>query len=78
MKTFVVGDLHGRRAQLRQLIELIPRDPAVDRLVLLGDLLDRGADIPGLVADVIALRDGNPARHLPARQPRTNAARLRG
>jgi uncharacterized protein YecE (DUF72 family) len=26
MSTFVIGDVHGRRAQLRQLLELLPRD----------------------------------------------------
>ena len=56
MKTFVIGDLHGRRAQLRALLALIPRDAAHDALVFLGDLVDRGDDIPGTVADVLELR----------------------
>ena len=55
MKTFVIGDVHGRRAQLRRLIEMLPRDSATDTLVLLGDLIDRCEDVPGTVEDVIAL-----------------------
>src|SRR5947209_6376538 len=55
VSTFVVGDVHGRRAQLRQLLSLLPRDAGRDALVLLGDLIDRGEDIPGTVADVLEL-----------------------
>lgn len=60
-KTFVIGDIHGRRAQLRQLLELLPRDPAVDTLVVLGDLIDRGDDAPGVVADLFELQQQNSA-----------------
>ena len=55
MSTFVIGDVHGRRGQLRRLIEMLPRDPARDSLILLGDLIDRGEDVPGVVADVLSL-----------------------
>jgi serine/threonine protein phosphatase 1 len=55
MKTFVVGDVHGRRAQLRRLLAMLPRDRTADTLVLLGDLIDRGEDAPGVVEDVIRL-----------------------
>src|SRR5437763_16622902 len=64
MKTYIIGDVHGRRAQLRQLLELLPRDAERDMLVLLGDLVDRGAEIPGVVADVIALQQSQPHRVL--------------
>ncbi|HYY99395.1 MAG TPA: metallophosphoesterase, partial [Pyrinomonadaceae bacterium] len=60
MSTFVVGDVHGRREQLRQLIESLPRDAGRDTLVMLGDLIDRGEDIPGAVADVLALKRESP------------------
>jgi serine/threonine protein phosphatase 1 len=56
MKTYVIGDLHGRRAQLRALLALIPRDAAEDTLVFLGDLVDRGDQIPGVVTDVLELQ----------------------
>src|SRR5918911_4517060 len=60
MKTFVVGDIHGRRAQLDCLLDALPRDEAADTLVFLGDLIDRGPDAPGVVADVLELRGANP------------------
>ena len=62
MKTYVIGDLHGRRAQLRALLAMIPRDDAQDTLVFLGDLVDRGDEIPGTVADVLELRRARPDR----------------
>ena len=42
MKTFVVGDIHGRCAQLHNLLGMLPRDESTDKLVFLGDLIDRG------------------------------------
>jgi serine/threonine protein phosphatase 1 len=57
LSTFVIGDVHGRRAQLGQLIAMLPRDPARDRLVLLGDLIDRGEDVPVTVSDVMELKE---------------------
>ena len=60
MSTFVIGDVHGRRAQLRQLLSMLPRDAARDRLVLLGDLIDRGEDVPGTVADCLELLRRSP------------------
>ena len=60
MKTFVVGDIHGRCAQLLTLIDMLPRDPETDTLVFLGDLIDRGADAPGCVSSVLKLCQENP------------------
>jgi len=37
MKTFVIGDIHGRCAQLYGLLEMLPRDPSTDTLVFLGE-----------------------------------------
>ena len=55
MKTFVIGDVHGRCAQLRILLDMLPRDESVDTLVFLGDLIDRGFDAPGCVEFVMQL-----------------------
>ena len=55
MNTFVIGDIHGRRAQLTALMEAIPRHPVADNLVFLGDLIDRGPDSPGVVSEVMDL-----------------------
>lgn len=62
MKTFIVGDIHGRCAQLTNLLEMLPRDESVDTLVFLGDLIDRGFDAPGCVAMVVKLCGENPER----------------
>jgi serine/threonine protein phosphatase 1 len=62
MKTFVVGDIHGRCAQLTNLLDMLPRDPSGDTLIFLGDLIDRGFDAPGCVEQVFNLCRGNPER----------------
>ncbi len=62
MRTFVVGDIHGRCAQLLNLLDMLPRDPKTDTLVLLGDLIDRGADAPGCVSHAMKLCQENPER----------------
>jgi serine/threonine protein phosphatase 1 len=60
MKTFVVGDIHGRCAQLLNLLDILPRDEDNDTLVFIGDLIDRGPDIPGCVEHVLSLYEENP------------------
>lgn len=62
MKTFVIGDVHGRCAQLLNLLDMLPRDLKSDTLVFLGDLIDRGADAPGCVELVRKLCGENPER----------------
>lgn len=62
MRTFVVGDIHGRCAQLLNLLDMLERDPDNDTLVFLGDLIDRGADAPGCVEHILKLRQENPER----------------
>ena len=44
MKTYIIGDIHGCIDPLRRLLEVLSPDPAADRLILLGDLFDRGPD----------------------------------
>lgn len=43
-RTIAVGDVHGCLPELLALVEAVRWRPGVDRLVLLGDLLDRGPD----------------------------------
>src|SRR4029079_8820298 len=62
MKTFVVGEIHGRCAQLLNLLDMLPRDPATDTLIFLGDLIDRGADAPGCVDHIRKMCSENPER----------------
>lgn len=60
MKTFVVGDVHGRCAQLLNLLDMLPRNSETDTLIFLGDLIDRGADAPGCVEHVFKMCRENP------------------
>src|ERR1041384_4756036 len=62
MRTFVVGDIHGRCAQLLNLLDMLPRDPETDTLIVLGDLIDRGADAPCCVSHAMKLCQENPER----------------
>ncbi|MEZ4238479.1 MAG: metallophosphoesterase [Myxococcota bacterium] len=69
-RTFAIGDIHG---DLEQLIDLLKRMGPIgrgDKIVLLGDYLDRGPRSPGhRVHPVRAAEDGRRDRAAP-RQPR--------
>jgi hypothetical protein len=41
-KTFIVGDVHGCLDMLKRLMGSIGWSPEVDRLIFLGDFIDRG------------------------------------
>jgi len=54
-RVYAVGDIHGRRDLFEMLVEAIGADdlaagPAETTVVLLGDLVDRGADSAGVIA----------------------------
>jgi bis(5'-nucleosyl)-tetraphosphatase (symmetrical) len=51
-RTLVVGDVHGCLAELDELIAAARWAPGRDRLVFLGDLLDRGPDPVGVLRRV--------------------------
>lgn len=44
MRTIIIGDVHGCAKELSALLEKIKADPATDRLIMLGDLFDRGPE----------------------------------
>jgi len=54
-KIFAIGDIHGCLDKLQELIEKIPADPRKDRLVFLGDYIDRGPCSREVVDFLIAL-----------------------
>lgn len=67
VRLYAVGDVHGCRGPLRQLLVDVARDadaaPPADeiRLVFVGDYVDRGPDSAGVIDDLLALaRDGLP------------------
>jgi serine/threonine protein phosphatase 1 len=58
MKSFVIGDIHGCLEELASLIEHLPIE-ASDRLVFLGDYIDRGPDSNGVISYLIQLQREN-------------------
>lgn len=49
MRTIVIGDIHGCLEEFRELLALVSYRQGEDRLVLVGDLMDRGPDPVGCV-----------------------------
>ncbi|MEW6209215.1 MAG: metallophosphoesterase [Acidobacteriota bacterium] len=60
MKTFVIGDIHARPDLLDQLICDVPWDVKNDKIILLGDLIDRGPDARAVVERVMEMMEDNP------------------
>ncbi len=52
MRSYVIGDIHGCLDELACLLEALPLEPS-DRLVFLGDYVDRGPDPKGVVSYLI-------------------------
>ena len=57
MTTWAVGDIQGCARSFDALLEAIDFNPAVDRLWLAGDLVNRGPDSLGVLRRVMALGD---------------------
>lgn len=56
MRTIVVGDVHGCLEELKELLDKAKYKPKVDKLLFLGDLVDRGPDSAGVVRYVRQLQ----------------------
>ncbi|MCI0388621.1 MAG: serine/threonine protein phosphatase [Acidobacteria bacterium] len=54
-RTLVVGDIHGKLKLFNRLLEEMEYKPGEDRLILIGDLVDRGEDSRGVVARALDL-----------------------
>lgn len=61
-RTLVVGDIHGKLELFNQLLDEMHYRPEKDRLVLIGDLVDRGEDSRGVVERAIELQRAAPER----------------
>ena len=48
-RDFVVGDVHGHFTALRALLDSVGFDPDADRLLSVGDLIDRGPESPAAI-----------------------------
>src|SRR2546421_9656317 len=60
MRTLVIGDVHGKLALLNRLIQETGYQAGEDRLIFIGDLVDRGEDSRGVVERAIELQRESP------------------
>jgi serine/threonine protein phosphatase 1 len=63
-RIYAIGDIHGRRDLLDDLLARIDSDdaarpPAQTQIIFLGDLVDRGSDSRGVVERLIQLREAS-------------------
>jgi serine/threonine protein phosphatase 1 len=61
MRVYAIGDIHGRKDLLHDLLRQIEADDlargaADTQIIFLGDLVDRGADSAGVIETAMALR----------------------
>jgi serine/threonine protein phosphatase 1 len=61
---YVIGDLHGCLAPLQRLLEHLEPDLHQDRLVFMGDYIDRGPDSRGVVDYILQLKARYPAKNI--------------
>ena len=54
-KIFVIGDIHGCADMLTRLVDKIKWRPDKDRLIFLGDYVDRGKNPKGVVDYILSL-----------------------
>ncbi len=59
-ETFVVGDVHGCLEMLKRLMVKIKWNPSKDRLIFIGDYIDRGEDARGVVDFILRLSEDSP------------------
>lgn len=56
MRCYVIGDIHGCCEEMACLLESLPVEPS-DRLVFLGDYIDRGPDSKGVVSYLLEYQE---------------------
>ncbi len=60
-KIFAIGDIHGYHAKLRDLLDRLPYQPGRDRLVFLGDYINRGQDTAKVLDLLCEMRERDPS-----------------
>jgi Calcineurin-like phosphoesterase len=58
---YAIGDIHGCLEKLERLLAYLRHDPAADRLLFLGDYIDRGLQSKGVLDLLLRLQRENPA-----------------
>src|SRR5215510_2289266 len=80
----IIGDIHGCRAELETLLDRLGYQPCTRRhplgrkVVFLGDLVDRGPDIPGVLRLVMEMVETGPALCVPGNHEMKLLRKLRG
>lgn len=80
----IIGDIHGCRSELESLLDRLgydlerARHPGGRKLVFLGDLVDRGPDIPGVLRIVMKLVEAGAALCVPGNHELKLLKKLRG
>jgi serine/threonine protein phosphatase 1 len=59
-KIFVIGDVHGCLEMLKRLVDKIAWNPANDRLIFIGDYIDRGENSKGVIDFILTLKEDSP------------------
>lgn len=54
-RTIIVGDVHGCLAEFTMLVNRVGYRPGVDRLIVAGDLVDRGVDSAGVISYAMSI-----------------------
>ena len=57
---YAIGDIHGCLDKIQRLLDVLHYDPAADRLIFLGDYIDRGPDSKGVIDLMLRLQQENP------------------
>ena len=59
---YAIGDIHGELRKLHRILQLIEAEglSPTDRLVFVGDYVDRGPDSPGVIELLIKLKEQRP------------------
>lgn len=56
-RIFAIGDIHGCADRLKALIARLDIDAQQDRLIFIGDYIDRGPDVRGVVDMILDLKE---------------------
>jgi polynucleotide kinase-phosphatase len=80
----IIGDIHGCRAELETLLDMLDyhapgrRHPVGRKAVFLGDLVDRGPDVPGVLRTVMEMVETGAALCVPGNHEIKLMRKLRG